>query len=230
MLTILDQTDAWVVIQKPSGAAVHRSALAREGPFLERLLGDQLGRKVYPMHRLDRATSGALLFALSSEAARALQESLTSPDADKRYLALVRGHWSRGDDWQRIDRPLVDDHEVIRDASSLLRCVATSREPRCTLIEARPLTGRMHQIRRHLRGLDHPVLGDSKLGDTKANRLFREQHGLPRLALHCLSLDLPLAGGGRLKVRAPVPDDLLTMWTLLPWWPQVACWLEASTS
>jgi tRNA pseudouridine65 synthase len=84
---------------------------------------------------------------------------------------------------------------------------------------AEPRTGRFHQIRRHLRGLDHPILGDTTHGDTRANRAFREGHGLPRLLLHCLQLSFSY-GGEQHEVRAPLPDDLRELFGRMPWWAE----------
>lgn len=221
-LSILVRGPDWLVIDKPSGMAVHKSAMAHEGPFAERVLGDQLGQKVLPVHRLDRPTSGCLLFALTSSAATRLQEALTGSTSDKRYLALVRGRWTRGPGWHTVDRPLKDDNRRLRDAHSDVRVLATSREPRCSLVEVRVFTGRYHQVRRHLNGLGHPVLGDSTHGDTRENRRWRQNHGLPRLALHAWKLHLPAEG---VCVSAPVPDDLAPLLVTMPWWSDVAAQL-----
>lgn len=163
---------------------------------------DALDRYVYPVHRLDRPTSGCLLFALSSEAVPPLQDALR--EGEKTYVALVRGVADRFDG-VTIDRPLAKEG-VDQEAQTAIEVLASAPEPRCSLVLARPATGRFHQVRRHLAGVGHPILGDSTHGDTRVNRAWRER-GLERLALHCYHLRLALQDGP-LDVTAPIPPDL----------------------
>lgn len=193
-LVILDRGPQWACVAKPSGLPVHRSDECNQYDTVARRLKRQLGRSVHAVHRLDRATSGCLLFTTESEAAAALQAALTSAASRKQYLAFCRGAAPAGATID-VDRPLKDDHGVMREAFTRFTVIASSVEPRVSLILCEPHTGRRHQLRRHLSGLTHPVLGDSTHGDTRVNRHWREQHGLGRLALHCVSLDLPEAPG-----------------------------------
>jgi tRNA pseudouridine65 synthase len=199
--------DAWLVaVNKPSGMLVH-AGWARDGELAVDLLHAQLGRRVWPLHRLDRATSGVLLFALDVETARTVSAALEAGEVDKRYLALVRGH---------APEQLLIDYSLRRvDSSSKQRRPAQTRIRRLatferySLVEAAPLTGRTHQIRRHLKHIAHPIIGDVRYGKGEHNRLFRERFGLHRLALHAARLRLPHpARDGELCIEAPVTEDL----------------------
>lgn len=218
-LPVLARTDDWVVVGKPPRLMVHRPRDDRTQDrwFALQLVRDQVGRRVYPVHRLDRPASGCLLFALSSEWARRLQAAMSSAQAHKTYLAFVRGVM-REPGPVVVDNPMQDDHGVLREARSVVQRVAFSHHPRCSLLQIQPTTGRLHQVRRHVRDLGHPILGDRQHGDTRVNRAWREEWDLPRLGLHCLSLDLPL-DDGRLQVTCPVPTPLADLWRRMPWWP-----------
>lgn len=216
-LVVLVRSEQWVVVAKPPRLLVHRSKEARADHYALQILRDQLGTQVFPIHRLDRATSGCLLFGLNAEVVPLLQGALSDEAAEKVYVAQVRGRWAR-EGATVIDRPIKDDHGVLREAWSEARCLGASTDPRCSLVQVRVKTGRYHQVRRHLRGLDHPVLGDSMHGDTRANRWWRDHYDLPRLALHCLRLDLPLPSGDRLQATCPLFDDLQALWSRMPWW------------
>jgi len=193
-----------VVAGKPSGLAVHRG-MSREKTVVLQLVRNLLGRHVYPVHRLDRATSGALLLALDPATARRLQEQWEAGTVEKRYLALVRGI---PPETGVIDSPVPRSlHGPRAPAITEYRRLATFE--RYALMEARPLTGRLHQIRRHFKHISHPLIGDVRYGKGEHNRLFRERFGLHRLALHALSLEFDHPGTGeRLRIVATVPEDL----------------------
>jgi tRNA pseudouridine65 synthase len=203
-LPLLFRDDLLVVVGKPSGLAVHRG-LSREKVVVLQTLRDLLGRRVYPVHRLDRATSGALLLALDAGTARRLQEQFESGGVEKRYLALVRGI---PPEEGVIDHPVPRGPGGARvDAVTEFRRLATFE--RYALVEARPRTGRFHQIRRHFKHLSHPLIGDVRYGKGEHNRLFRERFGLHRLALHALELAFEHPETGEpLRIVAPVPEDL----------------------
>jgi tRNA pseudouridine65 synthase len=170
------------------------------------------------VHRLDRGASGVLVLARSSPAARALHEQFEDGGADKRYLALVRGE---PPDTAVIDHPIPRREggprvpaltEVTRLAVVTLVLVDAAERPRpqrFALVEARPKSGRLHQVRRHLKHLGHPLIGDANYGRGELNRWCSEHHGLGRLALHAvaLSIDHPVTGE-RLRFEARLPDDL----------------------
>lgn len=201
---ILHRDGFLLAVNKPSGIAVHRGA-ARDRIVALQSVRDLAGRRVFPVHRLDRSTSGALLFALDSGTARRMQERFAADEVVKRYLALVRGV---------PPETGVIDHPVPRapggprvPAITEFRRLAVFE--RYALVEARPLTGRFHQIRRHFKHLSHPLIGDVRYGKGEHNRVFRERFGLYRLALHAseLAFGHPETGE-RLRIVAPVPEDL----------------------
>lgn len=187
-----------VAINKPAGLPSHRGWASDVRPALQRAR-DQIGQPLFPVHRLDRATSGLLLFALSSEVARDMQAVLAA--SDKRYLALCRGH---DEQLTRVDHPLAKEPGAERrEAVTDVRWLGTFE--RYGLYEARPRTGRTHQIRRHLKHVSHPIVGDVRYGKGEHNRLFRERFGFHRLALHCRSIAFTHPRGGQvIELNAPL--------------------------
>jgi len=208
-----------VVVDKPSGLVVHRSAGARDVPALLQLARDATGgAHLFPVHRLDRGASGVLVLARTPEAARALHEQFEDGAADKRYLALVRGEpphagvidhpIPRREDGPRV--PAVTEYRCLETVTVPFRDRAgVERAQRYSLVEARPRTGRLHQVRRHLKHAGHPLVGDVNHGRVEHNRWCRDQYGLDRLALHAaaLAFDHP-ATGARVRFEAPLPPDL----------------------
>jgi len=204
-IELLYVDDDVVVADKPSGLSVHRGWDDDDDVAMFRVR-DAIGARVHPVHRLDRGTSGALLFARTAAAAATLGRAFADGHVDKRYLALVRGAPPAT---VVVDHPVPETEGGARvPAVTRLRLVARSTVERCSLVEARPETGRFHQIRRHLKHLSHPIVGDVNYGKGDLNRLFRTRYGLHRLALHAhlLAFDHP-ATGRRLVVRAPLPAD-----------------------
>lgn len=226
MLEILYQDQHLVAINKPSGLLVHRSLIdTRETRFAIQLTRDQIGQRVYPVHRLDKPTSGVLLFALDSATARLLTAQFTARTIRKKYLAVVRGY---AEDEGEINYALKEKHDAIADADAdpdkdaqaaithyqclqrveLPHPVGRYQTARYSLIELKPLTGRRHQIRRHMKHIFHPIIGDTTHGDGKQNQFFRQHFATHRLLLHARSLELthphqqtPLA------IYAPLPTD-----------------------
>jgi tRNA pseudouridine65 synthase len=203
----LYRDDAIVVVDKPSGLSVHRGD-DQSSTFALNLTRDAVGAWVYPVHRLDRPTSGVLVFALSSEHARTLQTAFEERRVDKTYWALVRGHPpERG----VIDSPMEKREggpEV--EARTEFQTLHVCERVRLSLVEARPKTGRRHQIRRHLRRINHPVAGDVRYGKGAENRSYRVDIGLYRLALHALELGFDHPTTLRpMCFRSPLPTDLL---------------------
>lgn len=202
-IDILYRDPDMVVVNKPSGLAVHRG-WSDDDEFAMTRVRDQLGQWVYPVHRLDRGASGVLLFGLSSEAARALCAQFESREVHKRYVALVRG---APPDEQVIDHALRPDNSDIAQAA-VTDVRRLSQYGRYAWVEARPHTGRLHQIRRHLKHVSCPIIGDVRYGKGEHNRLFRERYGLQRLALHAAQLQLRAPSGASLDLIAPLPSDL----------------------
>ncbi|HEY2739007.1 MAG TPA: pseudouridine synthase [Thermoanaerobaculia bacterium] len=189
---------------KPSGIAVHRG-WSRERIVALAVVRDRLGQRVFPVHRLDRATSGVLVFALDSGTARRLQEQWIAGTVRKRYLALVRGI---PPEEGVIDHPVPNSLYGPR-VPAVTEFLRLATFERYALLEVRPQTGRLHQIRRHLKHLSHPLIGDVRYGKGEHNRLFRERFGLHRLALHALEIGFEHPGTQcPLRIFAPVPEDL----------------------
>ena len=214
--------DHLVVVHKPADLLVHRSPIdRRETRFALQLVRDLIGRRVYPVHRLDRPTSGVLLFGLTPEAAQTVCQSFIDGEVTKTYLAVVRGVTaSKG----VIDYPLFEEPDRLADpfaapdkeaqsAVTGYRRLAETELPfavgrhptsRYSLVEAHPGTGRRHQLRRHFKHLFHPIIGDTKYGEGRHNRLFREAFDCHRLLLAAVELTFPHPASGRpLTVCAP---------------------------
>jgi tRNA pseudouridine65 synthase len=226
MLQIIYIDEHLVAINKPAGLLVHRTALdAHEQRFALQMLRDQLGRQVWPAHRLDKGTSGLLLFALSAEIASLLGQTFEQGRARKRYQALVRG-WPAASGV--IEHPLAKDPELPSAGQTMLsartdwQCLAQIEWPfsvegrfassRYALVEASPVTGRRHQIRRHLKHIAHPIIGDTTHGKGAHNRAVAAHLGLNRLWLHGLELQITHpASGAPLLLHAPLGDE----WQLL---------------
>lgn len=207
-LPVLYQDDALIVVNKPSALSAHRGWSDEGGDYVLTRVRDFLGQHVYLVHRLDRATSGAIVLVRHSELVEPLQRAFQDGRVDKRYLALARGAMP--------EHTLVDyaiprgekDKEDRVDARTEFRLLGL-HAGRYSLVEAHPTTGRLHQIRRHLKHISRPIIGDTTYGDGKENRLFRERFGLHRLALHASSLTFPHPVSGALvSVHAAVPADL----------------------
>ena len=235
-LAILHRDEHIVVIDKPPNLLVHRSEIDRhETRFAIQLLRDQIGQRVWPAHRLDRGTSGVLLFALSPELAGVLGRQFEAGTVEKRYWAVVRGHPPAAG---VIDHPLSrqrDAYEFQGDQSSQeaqaavtrFRRLATTELPvmvdrypssRYALIELEPVTGRRHQLRRHLKHIAHPIIGDATYGKGRHNRFFAERFGCHRSLLACVELafDHPV-GERRLQIKTPVSGEFAATLAQLGW-------------
>lgn len=208
----------WVAVDKPPGYFVHRSREGeRDQRFVLQPLSRQLGRHLYPVHRLDRACSGVLLFATSSSHAARLQTALASPESHKEYLALVRGETPPRFESRRplSDRDRADRRS--REAHTEFETIAHFFG--LSLVRARIFTGRRHQIRRHLHHLAHQIVGDSTYGKGRINRWLREEYGLPRLFLHAHRLRFQV-DTRTVEVRAPLARDLAEFLGRLPESPE----------
>jgi len=203
VITILHRDERCVVVDKPSGVATHRGWDDSDDALLQQVR-DAVGLWVYPVHRLDRGASGVTLFALDKEAAAAF--SAAWGEADKRYLAITRGH---------PPEHVVIDHAIPK-GPDLPRVDATTEVwrkevlGRYALVEARPHTGRLHQIRRHLKHISCPLIGDVRYGKGEHNRLWRERFHLHRLAVPFRSPGVPPPDGSRLRVECELAADIAT--------------------
>ncbi len=202
-MEILHRDARVVVVAKPAGQIVHRGWANDEDPLLQEVR-DAVGCYVHAIHRLDRGASGAVVFALDAEAARALSDAFARGEVDKRYLALTRGH---------PPEHVVLDYAIPKEPGGPRIDAVTELWRRETFgryawVEARPVTGRFHQIRRHLKHLSCPLIGDVKYGKGEHNRLFRDRYDLHRLALHAWRITVPHPDGGTVEANAPLPADL----------------------
>jgi len=236
-LDILYQDEHFVAINKPSGLLVHKSLIdKREKFYAMKMLRDQIGQWVYPPHRLDKPTSGVLLFALSSEDAKLLSEAFVSKSITKTYHAVVRGY-TQEEGW--IDHPLQEKLDKMTDknanqnkppqeALTYYKRLATIELPfavskydsvRYSLVELQPHTGRKHQLRRHMKHISHHILGDTKYGRGEHNKFIRKEFGIHRLLLHCSSLEFihPYTKK-KVSLQAPLPKEF----RLFPWKDTIA--------
>ena len=228
MLEILFQDEYLVAINKPSGLLVHRSLIDQyETRFALQMTRDQIGRHVFPVHRLDKPTSGVLLFALSSEVASALTKQFTATTIHKNYLAVVRGYTNNSgvvdsdlqEELDKMTDKLADKDKPAQSAITHYERLATTELPypvgrydtaRYSLVSLQPKTGRKHQLRRHMKRIYHPIVGDTTHGDGKQNKFLREQFGLDRLMLHAISMGfLHPVTGKELLINASAPKDFL---------------------
>ncbi len=170
------------------------------------IVRDQLVRApVFAVHRLDRGTSGVLLFALDADAARFYQKEIEAGKFRKKYLALVRAPMRES---YLLDHAVPKGPKDETRVAAITEFIPLHHSGRWSLVEARPLTGRYHQIRRHLKHLSHPIVGDVRYGKGDVNRLFREEHNLHRLALHASELAINTVDGQAILVKSSVPRDL----------------------
>lgn len=201
---LLHRDERLAAFNKPSGLLVHRG-WGNDDIVAVELAREAVGVRVHPVHRLDRATSGVLLFALDPECAAALGRAFEAGLVRKAYLALVRG--------VAPEEGVIDNPVPKTEGGPRVPAVTAFRRrhagERWSLVEARPRTGRLHQIRRHLKHISHPIVGDVNYGKGDINRLFRERYELRRLALHAAELGFahPFSGD-EVTIRAPLPPDL----------------------
>ncbi len=194
-LEILYQDDFIIAINKPHGLLVHRSPIATNtNEFAVQILRNQIGKWVYPAHRLDRKTSGVLLFALNEKVNSLLQQQFFEQKVNKVYHAIVRGFT---DDEGIINYPLKKDEGTIQEAITRYKTIAKSEIDvsfgkhatlRYSLVEVFPETGRMHQIRKHFAHIFHPIIGDRPHGCNKQNKLFKEKWNMHTMLLHASEL------------------------------------------
>jgi len=215
MLEILYQDAHLVAINKPHGLLVHQSPIARDAEeFALQLLRDQLNQTVYPSHRLDRKTSGVLLFALDKESDRIMQQMFQNRQVEKKYWAIVRGFAPSA---MTIDYALKNENEIFQDAVTHFKTLeqyqigvpfgkhATSRY---SLVEAMPETGRMHQLRKHFAHILHPIIGDRPHGCNKQNRFWLEKFQMNTMLLHASELSfIHPYSNEKMVIKADLSDE-----------------------
>lgn len=195
MLEILYRDEHIIAINKPSGLLVHKSFYSGEADtYAIQELRKQIGQKVYPVHRLDRKTSGVLLFTLDKDTLRAMGDQFATREVEKKYIAILRG-WTKEE--ETIDYDLINENEVKQNAVTYYRRLQTSeidlpflkhQTSRYSLVEAIPETGRFHQLRKHFKHILHPILGCRKHGCNKQNKLLLQTFNMTRMPLHAYQL------------------------------------------
>ncbi len=205
-LQLIYEDDYFVAINKPAGLVVHRSILARqERQFALQMVRDQIGKLVYPVHRLDKPTSGVLLFALSPEIAKKTSNMFTTNSVHKKYMAVVRGHTENEGIINHALKKVKDkllissepDNCKKQEALTDYKRIAIVEIPqmvdkyptsRYSLVELTPKHGRRHQLRRHMKHISHPIIGDTEYGKSKHNNYFRKTLNCHRLLLSATKL------------------------------------------
>jgi tRNA pseudouridine65 synthase len=225
MLDILYRDEHLIAINKPHGLLVHRSSIAADADeFALQLLRDQVGLKVNPVHRLDRATGGVLLFALNKQVEITMQQQFSENKVDKKYLAIVRGYTPGSGE---IDYPLRKENGTLQEAFTAYTTLKYAEiavpfgkheTSRYSLTEIKPATGRMHQIRKHLSHIFHPVIGDRTHGCNKQNKLFKENWNMTTLLLHAVQIKFthPVTGID-IIIEAPIQDEFNRMMNIMNW-------------
>jgi len=234
VLEIIYEDAQYVAINKPNGLLVHRTRIAEEKKeFALQLLRDQLGYRLHAVHRLDRGTSGVLLFAKTPEATAPLVKAFSLQQPDKIYFAIVRGYAPEAGTINNPIRPDKDhQHKEAQAAVTHFTRLATVELPipvgpyqtaRYSLLKIKPETGRMHQIRKHFAHLRHYIIGDKKHGDWRHNRMFLEQLNSPFLLLHAASLTFEHPFTQEVtQIKAQLPENMRRLCQQFSWLPVLA--------
>lgn len=216
LLEVLYQDEYMVAINKPPGLLVHRTNLDKYATeFAVQILRDQIGKRVSPVHRIDRKTSGVLLFSLNNEVHRHLAEQFEEGDIQKEYTTVLRGYI---DQENRIDYALTNENGKVQDAITDYELIQHYEIPvafgrhntsRYSLVKAYPRTGRFHQLRKHFAHVLHPIIGDRPHGCNKQNRFFKEKWGMTSMLLSATKLTLihPVTGF-RIEINSDVSNTL----------------------
>ncbi len=226
MLDILYRDEHFIAINKPPGLLVHRTKIAADvNEFAIQKLRNQIKQRVNAIHRLDRPTSGILLFAFQKEGVAKMQAKFKQQEIKKEYHSIVRGYATAH---QIIDSPLKQKYgKDIQEALTEYHCLAQIEIPlqigrfdtaRYSYLSVEPHTGRTHQIRRHLAGINHPILGDKKHGDRRHNREMRIHYKVDRLLLHARSLQFKHPYTQELvEITAPLPSLYIKLCDAFDW-------------
>lgn len=225
---VLLRGDNFAVVAKPPSIPCHNSRYigrARDGPrpLLQRAR-DTLGQYVNLVHRLDRGASGCVVVGFEKEVTAALQDALSK--GQKTYYAIVRGEGEkyRSKGWFTVDRDIKDESGDYNSAQTSFLFLQGSEQPRGCLVQCEPKTGRWHQLRRHLNGLSHPIIGDSTHGVSHTNREWRTYHGVPceRICLHLARIHLPETDfTPAIDCICPFPQDMREVISNLPFGNEV---------
>jgi tRNA pseudouridine65 synthase len=224
-LPILFQDPHYIAVHKPPGLLVHRTRISEDNRFLLQMLRNQIGQWVYPVHRLDRPTSGVLILGLEPDSARLLTQEFEHRRVEKSYLAVVRGYTDVQGiiDYSLREEKWKEPQEAVTEYRALAQAelpipVGRYQTARYSLLEIKPRTGRMHQIRKHMKHIFHPIVGDTTHGDGKQNRLFRDEFGIQRLLLIATGLSFRHPYSGEEMIIKTEPEsDLLQLFSRLGW-------------
>jgi tRNA pseudouridine65 synthase len=220
---ILYQDECLIAINKPYGYFVHRTKLDFQAETLVMPnLRDQIGQYVYPVHRLDRKTTGVLLFALDTATQSIVNSYFAEGKVNKKYHAIVRGYTPEE---AHIDYELTNDTGTKQNALTNFKTMQHSEIPissgkhptsRYSLVELTPITGRQHQLRKHMSHIFHPIIGDRPHGCNKQNRFFLNQFNFSEMLLHAHSLQLTHPNTSEdIYIQAPYFDEFIRMSMLL---------------
>jgi len=213
-LKILYEDESLIAMHKPHGLLVHRTRIAKDATeFAVQILRDQIeGKHVYPVHRLDRKTSGVLLFAKTKTANQDVQQLFRGRQVRKTYEAIVRGFVDKS---AIIDYPLLKDDNLQKSETQyeLIRHFEINlpfgefKTSRYSHIWLKPKTGRFHQLRRHMAHIYHPIIGDRPHGCNKQNKLWKEQFNMTTMLLHANTLEFEYPKGNKLIIQSKHDDE-----------------------
>ena len=227
-LEIIYEDEYMLCVTKPNNVLVHHAYHSRnmsDEKSLLQLIQEQIGLKTYPIHRLDRKTSGAILLAKNKEYVSEFQDLFTNNEIQKIYYGVVRGFSPAS---KTIDSPVKGrDANVHKEALTELKTLEniTLEIPvkpydtsRYSLVELFPKTGRMHQLRVHSNKISHPLIGDAKYGDKNHDVMFDENFGFKNLFLHAGKLEFthPFTNE-KLILKASFPKDWIALFEKFSW-------------
>jgi len=220
---ILFQDDHLIAVNKPAGLLVHRSSIAKDATeFALQKTRDFVGKEVHPIHRLDRKTSGVLLFTFDKNTLHSMQNLFNEGKVRKEYHAIVRGFT---DDSGKIDYALVNDKGLTQSARTIYtthkkweitKSFGRYKTSRYSYVHVFPETGRMHQIRKHFAHIFHPIIGDRPHGCNKQNRFFKREFNLIEMLLHAksYSFEHPVTSD-KIIIQAPIRNEFMRIVSLL---------------
>ena len=222
-MEILFQDDHLIAVNKPAGLLVHRSSIAKDATeFALQKTRDFVGKEVHPIHRLDRKTSGVLLFTFDKNTLHSMQNLFNEGKVRKEYHAIVRGFT---DDSGKIDYALVNDKGLTQSARTIYtthkkweitKSFGRYKTSRYAYVHVFPETGRMHQIRKHFAHIFHPIIGDRPHGCNKQNRFFKREFNLMEMLLHAksYSFEHPVTSD-KIIIQAPIRNEFKRIVSLL---------------
>jgi len=222
-LEILYQDEEIVAVNKPHGIAVHASKMHKyDTVFVLQTLRNQLNKKVYPAHRLDKKTSGILIFALTESMNSKLQKMFMNNEMHKIYQAIVRGYVNdNGTIDYSLQNPAGKEQEAITHYEILQQYeinIASGKFPtsRYSLLKLQPQTGRYHQLRKHLAHFRHPIINDRPHGCNKQNKLWKTRFNHDTMLLHAKELNFIHPNTAKkISIKAPYSPEFIQAFKIL---------------